>query len=85
MLRVEALLQIGHPLDMRESDALGHVFLEAGGFRRVMIGEAKAPRIVDPEAPDETSIPHEEASDASPLRDPWRILQASAQTLKVRD
>lgn len=82
MLRVEALLQIGHPLDMRESDALGHVFLEAGGFRRVMIGEAKAPRIVDPEAPDETSIPHEEAS---PLRDPRRILQASAQTLKVRD
>jgi hypothetical protein len=60
VLRVEALLQIGHPLDMRESDALGHVFLEAGGFRRVMIGEAKAPRIVDPEAPDETSISHEE-------------------------
>jgi hypothetical protein len=52
---IEALLEVGHTLGVRESDPLSRVFFEAAGLGRVVVGQLEALGIIDPEALDESS------------------------------
>ena len=50
LVKIEALLQFGHPLGLRESDPLRPVFLKADGLDRLIGGELEALGIIDSKA-----------------------------------
>jgi hypothetical protein len=64
VLRIEALLQLSHPLDVCESEPPRLVFLKTGSLGFVF-GQVEALGTSDPEALDETLVPQDRALDAA--------------------
>jgi hypothetical protein len=66
VLRVEALLEVGHPLGVCEHDPLRRVSLKTDGFGWIIVGQIEAHWIIYPEGLNEVPVPQNQPFDGPP-------------------